>query len=109
MEVGDVPDDFPRDAMTAVVSGATPKVCVRLVSGVYCANQPDEERLERWLICEDLAVQLVPVARRDAVSNPALSARQTLQRVKAAVQAKNWLPAGELDWLVRRLAALLHW
>jgi hypothetical protein len=109
MEVGDVPDDFPRDTTAAVVSGATPKVCVRLVGRKYCADQSDDERLECWLVCEDLAAQLVAVATRDAVSNPELSRQQTLQRVKTAVQAKNWLPAGELDWLLRRLKALLGW
>lgn len=66
MEVSDATDDFPRDTVTNVVPDAQPKVCVQLSHGVYVAEQTDDERHEHWLICENLARQLVPVARKDA-------------------------------------------
>ncbi len=58
-----VPDDFPRDRMPAVVPGVQTKVGVALSRGRYVVGQTEEERAERYDICEDLAHQLVPKAR----------------------------------------------
>src|SRR5579864_3118812 len=70
MEIHEVPKGFPRDTMYAVVSGTQPKRCAVLVGRVYAAGQTDKARYERWLICEDLASQLVPVVRKDRASHP---------------------------------------
>ncbi|SFT95494.1 hypothetical protein SAMN05192563_10062 [Paraburkholderia aspalathi] len=102
-----VPDDFPRNVATAVVSGASPKVRVRLSNGVYCADETGEERRTRWLICDDLAAQLVPIAKKAANAHPRESVLQTLLRIRAAVKAKSWLSANELEWALRRLQKLL--
>ncbi|WP_322046645.1 hypothetical protein [Paraburkholderia sp. J67] len=107
MAANDVPDDFPRDNSTAVVSGAGPKLCVRLVDGIYTAALSNEERRERWIICESLTRQLATVAKKDARAHPEHSTEQTVERVKSAVCAQRWLSSDELEWVGRRLLFLL--
>ncbi|EUC18711.1 UNVERIFIED_ORG: hypothetical protein BDU10_5343 [Burkholderia sp. CF145] len=104
-----VPEWFPRDDAPPVVSGTQPKVCARLSNGAYVVGQSDEEWLERWLICEDLARQLVAVAEKDALAHPEQSSSQTLGRVRASVARKAWVSPDELTWLTERLQQLLSW
>ncbi|SDJ27231.1 hypothetical protein SAMN04487926_14046 [Paraburkholderia steynii] len=104
-----VPEGFPRDNAPPVVSGAQPKVCARLSNGAYVVGQSDDERLERWLICEDLARQLVAVAEKDALAHPDQTSSQTLGRVRASVAHKEWVSPDELAWLIGRLQQLLGW
>jgi hypothetical protein len=108
MATDDVPDDFPRDDSPAVVSGAGPKLCVRLVNGIYQSGLSDEERRERWIICESLTRQLVSVAKKDARAYPQHSPERTVERVKVAVRAKRWVTPNELEWVARRLYDLLE-
>lgn len=109
METSEVPEEFPREPTPAVVPGAQPKVCARLSHGVYFSGQTDDERHERWLVCEDLAKQLVPVARNDALSHPLHSPHETLERVRVSIARKAWVSPEELAWLMRRLQVLLGW
>jgi len=104
-----VPADFPRRKPPGVVAGVQPKVCAVLAEGRYVAEQTDGEREERWDICEDLAHQLIPKARKDAAAHPNHDANTTLVRVRDAVARKNWVSLDELDWLMARLRALLNW
>ncbi|CAG9241413.1 conserved hypothetical protein [Paraburkholderia caribensis] len=105
----DVPEDFPRDATPAVVSGSQPKVCAWLSKGRYLTGHANDERRERWLLCEDLASQLVRVAQKDALAHPEQSRPQTLERIQASVRRKGWVSPEELAWLVPRLQQLLDW
>lgn len=90
--------EFPRDAMP----GAAPGVQIKL-EGVLA-----EERYERWLVCEDLAQQLVPIAKKDEAAHPEHGTEQTLEHVCAAVASKAWVSPKELDWLMQRLRTLLE-
>lgn len=108
MNIQDVPDDFPRVVIPAVVTGAQPKVCVREMDGRYVGGQTDEERFERWDICKDLAQQLLPVAQKDAAAHPGQSTEETLRRVRLSMERKGWVSEAELDWLIRRLGVLLQ-
>jgi hypothetical protein len=109
MDPGEVPEDFPRDPITPVVTGRTPKVCVRLADGLYRSGQTDEERRIRWQVCEDLVMQLELAARRDVIAHPSRDRRATLERISAALRRKNWLSASELEWTIRRLQTTLEW
>ncbi|AQV96553.1 hypothetical protein BJN34_22055 [Cupriavidus necator] len=108
MNQNEVPEDFPRIKIPAVVTGAQPKICAREVDGRYVVGQTEEERFERWDFCEDLAQQLLPVARRDETEHPGQAREKTLRRVRISVSQKGWCSEEELDWLIRRLAALLQ-
>lgn len=109
MNFDDVPDDFPRPTVPAVVPGAQPKVGATLSWGVYIAGLTPEERYERWVICEDIVQQLLPVAQKDAAKYPHHSPDETLGRVRVAVARKGWVSPDELDWLLQRMKTLLQW
>lgn len=103
-----VPDDFPRDVTPGSLSGAQPKLAARLIDGEFIVGQTDDERYQRWEVCEDLAQQLVAKARKDAAQYPQHSFDVTLQRIRRAIEVKGWVSVVEADWLVERLRALLH-
>lgn len=104
-----VPGDFPRDVAPASLAGAHPKVAGRLIDGKFVVGMTEEERFERWDICEDLAQQLVGVARKDASKFPENSHEVTLGRVRRAIEGKQWTSVVETDWLMARLRSLLKW
>jgi hypothetical protein len=104
-----VPDDFPRDVTPASLSGTHPKLAVRMIDDKFVAGLTAEERLERWTICEDLARQLVPKTLKDATKNPDHSHDETLQRIRRAIEGKQWTSVVETDWLMDRLRVLLGW
>jgi hypothetical protein len=83
------------------------KFAGRLIDGKFVVGQTDEERFERWDLCEDLAQQLVAVGRKDAVKFPEHSRDVTLQRMRRAVEGKRWASVVETDWLMARLRILL--
>ncbi|MFM0132754.1 hypothetical protein [Paraburkholderia sediminicola] len=84
----DVPASFPRDMMPPVVSGAQPKLCAVLVDGIYVTGQTDTARFERWLICEELANELVPIVRKEGAAHPQHSNDRTLDRICSSVARK---------------------
>ncbi|PRX84133.1 hypothetical protein B0G73_1611 [Paraburkholderia sp. BL25I1N1] len=76
-----VPEDFPRNVTPASLPGAHPKLAGRLIDGKFVVGLTEEERFERWDICEDLAQQLIGVARKEASKYPEHSRDVTLERV----------------------------
>ncbi|ALL70137.1 hypothetical protein K788_00008000 (plasmid) [Paraburkholderia caribensis MBA4] len=104
-----VPEDFPRHIAPASLAGAHPKLAGRLIDGKFVVGLTEEERFERWDICEDLAQQLVGVARREASKYPENSRDVTLARVRRGLEDKRWTSAVETDWLMARLRSLLEW
>ena len=104
-----VPEDFPRDVTPSSLAGAHPKLAGRLIDGKFVVGLTEEERFERWDICEDLAQQLVGVARKDASKYPENSREVTLERVRRGIEGKHWTSAVETDWLIARLRSLLEW
>ncbi|MCA3186915.1 MULTISPECIES: hypothetical protein [unclassified Cupriavidus] len=109
INITDVPEDFPRRAIPAVVSGVQSKIGVVLSGGKYYAGETPEARCERWDICEDLARQLVPVAQKDGAKHPEHSVEQTLGRMRVSVSQKGWISEAELDWVLKRILTLLEW
>jgi hypothetical protein len=109
MEISNTRDGFARHLTPAVVPGNQPKLALVLPDGVYVVGQTELERYERWLMCEDLAKQLVSGARRDRASHPEKSPAQTLERVQKSVGRKHWVSPDELAWLMHRLRTFLDW
>lgn len=58
-----ISDDFPHGGLTTAIAGVQPKLAARLIDGHYVVGETEEERLERYLICEDLAMQLADCRR----------------------------------------------
>lgn len=80
-----------------------------MIGGKFVVGQTDDERYERWDVCEDLAQQLVLKARKDAAKFPQHSREVTLRRMRRAIEGKGWTTVVETDWLVERLRVLLGW
>ncbi|AZG13782.1 hypothetical protein [Cupriavidus pauculus] len=109
INITEVPEDFPRRSIPAVVSGVQSKIGVVLSEGRYFAGETPESRYERWDICEDLARQLAPVAQKDGAKHPEHSIEQTLARLRVSVSQKGWVSEAELDWLMNRIRVILEW
>ena len=104
-----VPEDFPRDVTPAALAGAHPKLAGRLIDGKFVVGMTEEERFERWDICEDLARQLVGVAHKETSNHPENSREVTLERIRRGIEGKQWTSVVETDWLMVRLRYLLEW
>jgi hypothetical protein len=104
-----VPDDFPWETTPASLSGAQPKLAARLIDGKFIGGQTNDERYQRWEVCEDLAQQLVAKARKDAAKYPHHSREVALQRIRRAIEAKGWTERLETEWVMTRLRILLDW
>jgi len=92
----DVPASFPRDTMPSVVSGDQPNLCAVLLDGIYVTGQTDTARFERWLICGDLANELVPIVRKEGAAYPQHSNDRTLDRICSFVARKAGISLDEL-------------
>jgi vacuolar-type H+-ATPase subunit I/STV1 len=83
-----VPDDFPRELPRVSPAGSRAKVAVRRIEGRYRAGYSEEEMLERYQACEDLAEQLASYCARKAKENPSWSWEFNLSRVRERVAQK---------------------
>lgn len=108
MEREFTPKDFPWDLTTPVVPGYRPQVFARFVDGKFVLGNTATERHARWLFCDDIAEQLVKVARKDTLKRPAPSQDDTLERIRVSVGRKGRVSPAELTWLMRRLKLLLE-
>lgn len=101
---GRVPSDFPRRGEGSL-SGVQPKLAVRLIAGKFISGETDEELVERYEACRDLAEQVTASAWRKRRQYADLTLREFLRRLRKGVVAKGWdLDAQELDWLMRQVA-----
>lgn len=99
-----VPSDFPRRGEGSL-SGVQPKLAVRLIAGKFIAGETDEELVERYEACRDLAEEVTASARRKRPQYADLTLREFLRRLRKGVVAKGWdLDAQELDWLMQQVA-----
>ncbi|MDQ0140957.1 hypothetical protein [Cupriavidus necator] len=107
-----VPLDFPRKAVLGVVPGVQSKFAARLIDGKYVVGLTDQEARERYLVCKDLAEQLVAYCRRKATERTDWTHAQILERVRnSAVQkAGEWkISPVEIEWVLVRMQAGLGW
>jgi len=108
-----VPDDFPRRTLSASLSGAMPKLAVRLMpDGTYSNKATDAEHQQAYENAEELAQHLKDYVLRKHGENPDWSREFNLARTRRGVEAKmhsgQWdLEAPELDWVMKRLVELL--
>lgn len=104
----EIPESFPVDPWPAALSGAQPKLAVRLIDGQYIAGLTDAERLERYEICEDLAQQLVGYCRRKQSERPDEPLNSLLRKVEHSARGKGWdVSPVELTWVLGRVYEVL--
>ena len=109
-----IPADFPRGKPLASLPGFQPKVAVGLVDGQYITGLTDEEWLERYDICEDLAQQFAAYCTRKAAENPDWNHEFNLARARKGLAQQ--VPRGvwdfsatEQDWVMKRAQQTLGW
>lgn len=107
-----IPADFPREQVVASLSGAQPKLALRLDSdsGKYVSGPTEEDVKERYAVCEDLVNQLVAKCRSNRGAKYShLSETQILERLLAQLFGTDWGTQAEMKWVIRRTAAALGW
>lgn len=108
-----IPDDFPRRTLNAALTGAMPKLSVRLMpDGTYSNVVSDDEHREAYENAEDLAQHLKTYVLRKEHENPEWTREYNLERTKKGVEKKmssgEWdLEPPELVWVMKRVLELL--
>lgn len=108
-----IPKDFPRRILLASLSGAAPKLAVRLIpDGTYSNVATDAEHQEAYENAEDLAQNLKGYVLRKERENPNWTREFNLARTRRGVESKMrsgvWdLEPPELTWVMKRLMELL--
>lgn len=109
-----VPDDFPREPPAVSLAGSQPKVAVRSVDGKHRVGLTDDELLERYDACEDLAQQLASYCARKASEHPSWTRDLNLARARDGLSRKVtsglWdVSTSEQSWVMARVQMLLGW
>ena len=96
-----VPENFPRQPDPSAVTGAHPKVNVRLMNGTYVSGYTQAEIETRYEVCADLVTQLTAYYQRKKSQPPARTHEQLLTQMAEALGQKDWgLTAAEIAWCV---------
>lgn len=109
----EIPNDFPRRVLNASLTGAAPKLSVRLMpDGTYSNLATDAEHQEAYENAEDLAQHLKTYVLRKEQENPDWTREFNLARTKKGVESKIrsgvWdLEPPELTWVMKRVVELL--
>lgn len=99
-----IPDDFPRQPDSAALSGAQPKIAVRLVDGKYTSVYTQAELETRYDVCADLVTQLVAYYHRKKLQQPDRTQNELLMRIEEALGQKGWgLTNAEIAWCMRQV------
>jgi hypothetical protein len=104
-----IPEDFPRPSRGSALSGAQPKLSLLKVGDRYVdANSSDAQIRAAYVLCEDLAQQLVSYCQRK-LSESGASRQAILADTHAGLSNKDWCSPQEVSWTMKRTASLLGW
>lgn len=104
-----IPDDFPRHPDLAALSGAQPKIAVRLVDGKYTSAYTQAELETRYDVCADLATQLVAYYHRKKAQQPDRKQDELLERIGESLSQQGWgLTNAEIEWCMRQVRAAIQ-
>ena len=102
-----LPEDFPRWCGGSL-AGVHPKLAVTRVDDMYIGSPTDDEHRSRYLACEDLAAQLIDLARRKRARHAELPLKDFLRRLRQGTLQKGWdIDGDELTWVMRRVCVAL--
>lgn len=109
-----IPNNFPREPVLASVSGFQDKITARKFNSGYIVGLTEDEILEHYSICEDLAQQLANYCKRKADENPSwtheFNYERTILGVAHKVEKGNWrLSDAEQAWIATRTKEILRW
>jgi len=99
-----IPEDFPRQPDPEALSGAHPKIAVRLVDGKYVSGYTQAELETRYDVCADLVTQLIAYYHRKKSQTPARTHEELLIKMSDALGQKGWgLTNGEIAWCMKHV------
>ena len=106
-----VPADFPRPDVASSVAGSQPKLALVGYEGkYYLPGGTPPERLARWDVCEDLAVQFVAKCLESKAGKRSdMSEVEILDQYLVRLMKTGWGSDDEMRWVIRRTAELLGW
>lgn len=107
----ELPSDFPRPIYLYAVPGAQPKFLVTNYKGkFYSAGCTPPELYERWQVCETIAKELSIKSRESKFGKRShMSEVAILEQYLMRLIATHWTSEEEAQWIIRRVAQLLHW
>lgn len=109
----DIPADFPRRAINRSLSGAMPKLSVRLTAdGTYTNAVSDEEQQLAYQNAENLAQFLKDYVLKKEAEHPEWGRDGVISRVETSLGDKyrtgKWdIEPPEQAWVIQRLVQLL--
>lgn len=106
-----VPEDFPRPSLVGSVGGAQPKLLLSKENGYYydVGSTPSAIR-ERWVHCEDLALQLAEASKKTKAGKRShLSGQEILDQYLKRLIITAWTSDAEAKWIIRKCASILGW
>lgn len=107
-----VPEDFPYPSPNpGAISGFQPKILIQKHGDQYFQpGTSPEDRLARWELCEDLALQFkTKCIETKAGKRSDVPEQEILDQYFQRLQATNWVSKEEAIWIMRRTANLLAW
>ncbi|MDN4039298.1 hypothetical protein [Massilia sp. YIM B02443] len=107
----EVPGDFPKPVHLGAVGGAQPKFLAVMYQGrFYEPGATPPEVYERWLMCNDLAEQLVKKSLLSKAGKRAhMSETEILEQYFIRLLATNWTSNEEARWIINKVASELDW
>lgn len=106
-----IPEDFPRPCPAGSVGGAQPKLLLTTEVGRYYSRDSTPSALhERWILCEDLAMQFADVSKKTKAGKRShMSEQDILDQYLTRLLATGWTSNEEAKWVIRRCASVLDW
>lgn len=99
-----VPEDFPRDLYPAALSGTQPKFAARLIDGCCVVGLTPEERLAQYLMCQDLAEQLLAYHSKHQQDTLPMGVEMLIERFHYTLRAQSWpVSPPEARWIEQHL------
>lgn len=104
----EIPDTFPRDPWPAAIPGAQPKFSARLIDCRFVVGLTDDERQERYALCQDLLDHLTAHVQHIQVQQPHVLTDAYLAQLEKAIRSRGWdLSPIEINWVFDCLKAQL--
>lgn len=106
-----MPGDFPRPNPAGAVGGAQPKLLLTMEAGRYYNRDSTPSALhERWIQCEDLAMQFADASKKSKLGKRShMSEQDILDQYLTRLHSTGWTSNEEAKWVIRRCASLLDW
>lgn len=106
-----IPEDFPRPCSLGSVGGAQPKLLLTTEKGRYYNRDSTPSALgERWIQCEDLALQFAKASKLTKSGKRShMSEQDILDQYLTRLIAAGWTSGAEAKWVIRRCAEVLGW